>query len=43
LDGLNMTYVDGHVKWLPGTNPGLTAPNSTTLTGTWWSPSASSP
>jgi prepilin-type N-terminal cleavage/methylation domain-containing protein/prepilin-type processing-associated H-X9-DG protein len=42
-EGLNMLYCDGHVKWLSKTDRGLTAPNATTLTGTWWQPTSTSP
>lgn len=42
-DGLNMAFCDGHVKWLPKTNPGLYAPAANNLSGTWWYPTATTP
>jgi prepilin-type N-terminal cleavage/methylation domain-containing protein/prepilin-type processing-associated H-X9-DG protein len=43
LDGCNMGFCDGHTKWIVGTDRGLTAPAMGNLTGTWWSPTATSP
>ena len=43
MDGMNMAFVDGHVKWMSRTHPGLRATTSGSLSGTWWQPTASSP
>lgn len=42
LDGMNMGFADGHVKWLHGTSAGLRT-TSGVLSGTWWQPTATAP
>lgn len=43
LDGVNLLFCDGHVKWFPKDNPGLTCVVDRDLNGTWWKPTASTP
>ncbi len=43
FDGMNMTFADGHVKWIQKTNVGLTASAMGNLNGTWWLPTATAP
>jgi prepilin-type N-terminal cleavage/methylation domain-containing protein/prepilin-type processing-associated H-X9-DG protein len=43
FDGVNMVFVDGHVKWFSEDNPGLTAAIPTDHAGTWWEPTATKP
>lgn len=43
LEGTNLLFVDGHVKWFTEENPGLRCKTSGNTSGTYWNPTATSP
>ncbi|MBI5834835.1 MAG: DUF1559 domain-containing protein [Armatimonadetes bacterium] len=43
LEGCNMGFCDGHVKWIGQSNSGLRTATAGSVTGTWWLPTATSP
>jgi len=43
FSGLNLVFIDGHVKWFNASNPGLTCKVYGNMSGTYWNPTASSP
>lgn len=42
FDGVAMAFTDGHAKWFPMTNAGLTCAVAGNLSGTWWNPTTAS-
>ncbi len=43
VNGMNMTFTDGHVKWISNADPGLTCAVPHAMSGTWWQPTETSP